>query len=39
MLVYRALSRFSAAKDTCLKSLHLANQGKIVEFAGRSLSM
>jgi hypothetical protein len=35
MLVLRkALFRFSAAKDTCLKQLHLDNGGKVVEFAG-----
>ena len=39
MLVYRALNRFSTAKDTCLKNLHIANQGKIVDFAGTAFSI
>jgi len=39
MLVYRSFSRFSTAKDTCLKNLHILNQGKIVEFAGSSILM
>lgn len=31
----RAAKLFSSAKDTCLKQLHLDNQGKIVDFAGK----
>jgi len=26
--------RFSAIKDTCLKDMHVQNNGKIVSFAG-----
>lgn len=34
LLLRRVLNKFSSAKDTCLKQLHLENGGKIVEFAG-----
>lgn len=34
LLLARVLRGFSAAKDTCLKELHVASKGKIVDFAG-----
>jgi hypothetical protein len=37
MLVQRIFGRFSTAKDTCLKNLHIKLQGKLVDFAGTLL--
>lgn len=31
--------KFSTAKDTCLKDIHVKNKGKIVSFAGKKFSI